>query len=657
MNNTFLVLNNFKRNQISGFINSFENTIFYAFATNFVPAGNTTPPIIKKVYDIQENEPFRNAIFGKLLKTEDTKLMVRNIPWTANTIYDQWDHTLDLTEKAFFVVVDNTTEFYLFKCLLSPGTPSIDKPLKADTSPVDEFYITNDGYHWKYLYTIDNPAYSKFSTENFVPVIPDANVSGNAISGTIDNIKVVNGGSGYNTFYSNTFSAEGIAVNGNNIVYAIGSDSSSNTGYYIDSVIALTENTGAGQLRKIVDSFTANTQRLIILDSEFEVIPDATTIYEITPGVILYGTGTGAIARALTTDGVISEIEILARGNNYISAFALVTGNTGGTTDFAELQVLLAPKGGHGADPASELYSISLGVSSTFSNSELGTIPVNGEFKQFGILKNPEYSLVSLANLNITSGQFLPEENLLQVKQLILGGTVTINTFSSNVSGNGTLFDQLSEGDLVFVSNGSFGDLRSVLTINSNTNIIVNGSFSFDSSNSQVYYIESIIAQGIISNVNPAAIEVSNSVGKFEVSNVNPIIGASFGATALVGDVNLNGANKGYGTLDLRWRFISDTGASVSFSVGDQLTQGNSQVASATIHSFDQSNGILYVSNVVGSFVLGTNVVSGSNSIVLNSIIEPDIKLFSGDVLFLSNFLAYTRTPTEFETFKTIFSF
>lgn len=657
MANTSLVTQGFKLAKIQDFIDSFANDIYYAFASNYVPVvGDDTPSNVTLDFESVYNTPWRSMIFGKRLTSSDVKIMVKNYAWEANNVYSAWDHQEDLNSDEYFVIVNNVSEYYAFKCLKSPGTNSTSQPLKADTSADDDFYITNDGYHWKYMFTIDTTNYQKFATSNYVPVVEDASVIGNAIPGTIDSILVSNGGLGYAAHGANTFRSRDIAISGNNLLYGLRNNFSANNDFYNEGCIKITGGTGAGQLRKIVDNFVSGDDINIVLESEFNPTPDVTSTYEISPMVTVLGSGSNCIARALvnsTAGNTIYSVEILNRGSGYTNASAVVTGNTGGANTIATLRVILAPRDGHGSHPAEELGSKTLGISSTFANNEVGTIPTEGEFKQFGIIKNPVFSRVELV-YTIVSGQFSYGEEVIQVKPLVLNGTVSVNTSSDEVVGTNTLFLQVfSANDLIQLGTS----VRQVVSVTNNTHLFVNTTLDFISAVATHSKFEQVYANGIVSNVTVSNLMIGNSSGMFRVSNTNYLVGKDLGGVAKITDVNLNTLNKGYSTIDQRYRFVTNTGLSVAFSQGAVIHQGNTSVASAVVHHFDSTAGILYVTNVVGNFTLGVNVQSGGNSCILNEIINPDIVPFKGDIIYLENIRPAERSNTTFQLFKQVISF
>ena len=157
--------------------------------------------------------------------------------------------------------------------------------------------------------------------------------------------------------------------------------------------------TGYGKGRKIVDYVVIGNDKTITLESAFDVLPDSSSVYEITPYVLITGDGSNAVARALVDTSVantISGIEIVSRGASYTYAVATIQGNTGGVSNAAVLNVVLGPKGGHGSNPEYELGCRSLCISTTFANTEGNTIPVTNDYRSVGLLKDPLYRSVEI---------------------------------------------------------------------------------------------------------------------------------------------------------------------------------------------------------------------------------------------------------------------
>lgn len=455
---------NMKTHGAKQFLESFSeaaNTLYYTFtakSTAFTDDDNPPDPgkSLKDTYfDIYDD-----ILFGKKINTADVRHMIRNVEWQSGTVYEVYDdQNTNLWNENFFVVADEGTNHYVFKCLNNNGgAASTYKPLRSETDPEDEIYLTNDGYHWKYMYTISQNEYEKFATDNYVPLIIDTQVTLNASNGAIDEVVLTNPGIGYNAYANGTI--EESAVGGNTLIYAlesITSTLSANSEFYQGSTLYIREGTGEGQSSRIARYLVSESQRSVILDTPFNPLPDTNSIFEISPRVALEGDGTGF--RAITTvdpaANSIAAIEILDPGINYTYGTVTISGNTGFLDEednpignsTATARPIISPPGGHGSDVINELYASRIGISTTFSNNENGTIPTANDYRKVGIIKNPlfantEITLDSLST-NFTDGEtiihFTPEQSnlVLQRSTFTVANykTLTVAAWSGFISG------------------------------------------------------------------------------------------------------------------------------------------------------------------------------------------------------------------------------
>lgn len=171
-----------------------------------VEIADTVNTIDNVVYDFD-----RNIIFGKKLTANDVSIVARNIPWVEGNTYEMYDDkTVDLDTKDFYVVTDDINDSKsVFKCLYngriySGNTYSVtrvsDMPTITRVSPGDEYYRTADGYVWKFMCNSTEEDLLKFSTNSFVPVKINAQVSANAVNGAIDTILIEDAGGKYMSF-------------------------------------------------------------------------------------------------------------------------------------------------------------------------------------------------------------------------------------------------------------------------------------------------------------------------------------------------------------------------------------------------------------------------------------------------------------------------
>jgi hypothetical protein len=413
-------------------ISESANSAYYVFAGRSFPYDNGDS--VEDLYSTHvdyEIDPYDQMIFGKRISPSDVIPVIKRYDWTPNTVFQSYRHDLVLTNTNFYTVVNAVSEYYVFKVLDNNGdAPSTVAPQKSETSADDEYYSTSDGYVWKYMYTIPKDMFVKFATNAYVPVIPDANVSGNAISGSIDFIDVPYGGSFYNTYTNGNFGLADLRVDGNKLVYGIDSTANPSNNFYEDCYLVIVSGTGQGQYREIVNYQInpSTNKKLVTILEPFSTDPDITSYYEISPIVRVRGDGSGCQARALISDtqsNSIIGVEVLNRGSGYSFADASIDSIRSAypstkASDIANIKPIISPLGGHGFDPAAELIADSIGISVTFANNEGATIPTDNDYRSIGILKDPVFANVQL-NFTTYNGFFNEGETVQQEYTLATG--------------------------------------------------------------------------------------------------------------------------------------------------------------------------------------------------------------------------------------------
>ena len=253
---------------IDSFINNLTNSSksYYLFVGRPQPWVNTSgqddDTAIQNadgsVYQ-HESTIYNDIVFGKLISNNDVAYMVPRYDWANNTYYDGYDQfDANLYSKAFYVVTDN---FEVYKCIdNNNGANSTVKP--SLTSTIGTFQ-TGDNYTWKYMYTISSDANTKFTSSTYIPVTPNNYVTGNAVGGTIDVIRLLNGGNNYQAHY-NGFLQSTV----NNYVVSLDANAAPIDNYYVGSSMYLKSGFGAGQIRKITNYNGAN--KLVRVDSPFD---------------------------------------------------------------------------------------------------------------------------------------------------------------------------------------------------------------------------------------------------------------------------------------------------------------------------------------------------------------------------------------------------
>lgn len=264
--NSLLTINH-RVDEASSFIDSVKSTesTYYIFTARPQPWTNAAGGVDDTAIEIANNSVtqvelniYRDLLYGKLIGNTDVIHVVPRYTWAANTIYANYDQEdANLYSKNFYVVTtDNNDQYNVFKCIDNNGnSSSIVKPALQSTTGT---FNTGDGYTWKFMYTITDAANGKFTSATFIPVLSNTDIISGAVPGTIDVLRLANGGTGYSVYETGFLES----IIDNNSVKLPASASALNN-YYANSSIYLSSGFGAGQVREI-SSYTGSTRTAIL---------------------------------------------------------------------------------------------------------------------------------------------------------------------------------------------------------------------------------------------------------------------------------------------------------------------------------------------------------------------------------------------------------
>jgi hypothetical protein len=125
----------------------------------------------------------------------------------------------------------------------------------------------------------------------------------------------------------------------------------------------------------------------------------------------VHGDGSGCVAEAVidNASGRITKINVTNPGEGYTFADIVIDGNG----QAAELRAILPPYGGHGKNSPEELFARTLMFYSNVSTDLNQGVPVNNDYRQLGIIKNPKaYNSDQKYNQKLGSGCFIIEANI-----------------------------------------------------------------------------------------------------------------------------------------------------------------------------------------------------------------------------------------------------
>lgn len=364
-----------------------------------------------------DNDFFEKVLFGKKIKDEEIFFMIKNYPWSFQTVYTQYDDQTDLTNTNYYAVVypeNNRTGVYrIYKCLFNNyGALSTSPPNYTEGQPNQE-YQTSDGYVWKFMYEISAIRFDKFNAVGYVPIEKVFNQD----DGTIDSVGYGDGKSSIDQIFVennednigyeeisgkvvevvrdefNAISSVRLQSDGNIVTDSFDAISNYYSGYsfYVTSFNS--------QLYEIdVYTFNRDGTATITLKGNIvnEIIQENAT-FQIFPKVEILGDGVGAEAIPVINDeGTITKIKMINTGSGYTRAkariptpkFGFDTSETGLDVP-AILRPILSPANGHGTNLIDELGCKHALIYTSFEEADNTIIPTSNQFANIAIIKNP----------------------------------------------------------------------------------------------------------------------------------------------------------------------------------------------------------------------------------------------------------------------------
>lgn len=474
-------LSAFKQSFVNELVDSITNTYsyYYAFASDPVPNANGIPTLTEDDLTKIQNVMWP-MMFGKKLGAGDIRPMVNNITWTTNTVYTRYDNTVNsLANANFYVIVEPDTlggYYNVYKCIDNAnGGYSTYQPDQIQLGTFEK----DDGYKWRYVYSVSTAVYEKFATADYLPVYANDTVvaSANEYSG-VEVTVIANSGSNYNAYHDGT-----VRSVVNSTVIQIESTASSDNNFYVNNAIYLFNNgSPSAQLRTIVSYVSNNSGKWVYLGTaaNTSIITAGITEYKISPRVAFDTDGTiepSAYSVVNTSSNSIANVIMIETGTQITRATATIVSNSSYGTG-ANLYCIVPPPGGHGANPKSELFTRAVAFAFEFANSEANTILTSCQYNKIGILKNP-YIMNSDTTKNATPFTTATFSQMLEANTTAAfsnGEIVTGNTSGAKaavVFSNSTYIylagdKDFSNGEYIVSANGT---LSAQITINNIGNI------------------------------------------------------------------------------------------------------------------------------------------------------------------------------------------
>ena len=317
--------------------------------------GNPVPNPID-AFD-QENYYYDSMLFLKKVTENDVRRVIPRLDWQTGTIYEMYRNNYNSDNRTpqtksttlygsqYFVL---NSEFNVYLCINNGANPdnpdgqkSTSEPTHTNTEP-DIAGNGSDGYLWKYLYTISPSDIVKFVTSAYIPL---PKKWGDTATATVKDA----------------------AVDGK-----------------IETVII--KNSGSGYTIDEGDGVELSTGTI--------------------SGIPITGNGTGGSVSVFISGKQVKSITGVVGGSGYTYASVrFEAGSFGGKTlavgTGAEFEVIIPPKGGHGADIYRELGGFRVMLYSKYENNvdDIPDYVLGNDFSRIGLIKNPlEFSGTNLLN-------------------------------------------------------------------------------------------------------------------------------------------------------------------------------------------------------------------------------------------------------------------
>lgn len=402
-------------------------TIGYVFLGNHIAWPNEdSPPTITDTV-ATEKSLWDNMFAGKKITGNDVELVIPKVIWTGNTKYRQFDDTIQLSELISSNISQNLKPIYaltsdrnVYLCLSNNVSANSTVEPTGKNLSANGIIQTADNYIWKYLYNIR--ASNKFfsETNDFIPA-PTSTARLDydsspliSVDGELVQIVVSNGGSGYihSSIFVPTF------VTGCTIISV-----ANTTNLAANMAIS---GTGISSQTHIVSIDLAN------VTIELSAPPTANgggsnTANSLTvqSRVYINGDGTSILATTALSGNTIQKVNVTSFGKNFSVANVFIYGTGTG----AVARAVLPTKYGHGINSAKQLGASNVMISMRIGevdSTENGIISTDTTFRQYGFLRDPyKYNSVVAANNTVSNTVFSQTTDIT----LVAGSNYNLNEF------------------------------------------------------------------------------------------------------------------------------------------------------------------------------------------------------------------------------------
>lgn len=371
-----------------------EDSNLYLFLSKSSPWENDSFPPMEDISQSNKHKIWDEMTVLKKVRPQDVVRGIKRIDWQAGTVYAQYDDTIDLKDRNFYIF---TPEKNIYLCIDNNNdSPSLNLPNHKN---IAEIKSEPDGYRWKYIATVSNSLLDKYVIPTFVPFQENSLVKESSIPGTIDRIKVVDPGLGYeeneelplfiqgngNQFGDATIDIQ--APQGSIASFTIENGGSGNYEFSpgIPFPVAIRQVTSDGVVQNAYGIASTNIQGEIFDLKIIKAGNGYVTSGE--KGVLIQSSAEGIVTTS--ENGSITSASITKPGENFFKAEIVVMTEKNPVTRKAELEPVISPAEGFGKKQFEDLFANFLLFSVRLDSiSVLNTISLD-EFRIIGLIDSP----------------------------------------------------------------------------------------------------------------------------------------------------------------------------------------------------------------------------------------------------------------------------
>tara|TARA_Y100000817_G_scaffold245443_1_gene197401 strand:+ start:480 stop:2282 length:1803 start_codon:yes stop_codon:yes gene_type:complete len=597
-----LVTNKFKIHNAEQFIESLSETS----ATNlylFIGKVNAwsdenDPPAPTDSIANTSFDYWRSMISSKKVTSADVSHIIPRINWESNTAFTA--HSQKNNEQSannFYVVTD---QLNVYKCLqnnVANGTSTI-KPTGTGTGLIE----LSDGYKWKYMYTISPQDTLKFTTTEYIPVkkIGSLNDGSNqytveqsAVDGAIDIINRTSNGDYLAQFSATPTDSTGVEVRDFVVGEVLTGQSSGNKG------VVITYSSGANTLTYFPNANALFTSSEIVVGNtsgaQATLSEDIISTYKFEQNVFSSVTNTTVLQ--LATDANTTSDSV------YVGSTLYVTNNAGR----GEQSVISAYDAALRRVTVEDAFTITPNTSSGYTISPTITISGDGSDAKARSIGNTTFGvqdiLVTNKGLNYTTASLTITANSSH------GTGANAEVIIGPVGGHG--FNAIEElaGNRVMVDSRITGNESGFFTTDNEFRQVGLVRDPLQSANANAFFSSDLADQS-------SKITVREVAGTFQADEV-----------VFQGDSLSNS---------------TANGVVIDFLNNNRLR-------------LNQVSGTFGSNSTVNSI---TGNTSGATAIIVaNGVSDPDMKPYSGDILYIENRTNVTRATNQIEDFKIVLEF